>query len=220
MKKIDTIIFDLDGTLIDTNKVIIESFKEVFRVHYPDNMPTEDVILSFIGPTLVQSFGTYTNSMTKIDEMIKTYRDFYVVYEVGNHELYPYVKEVLAELKKMGYNLAILTSKFNIAAWPSYTHYNLDDDFDSFTGLDDVKHAKPHKNSIETVLKHYPQSIGAIMIGDNQGDILAGKNAGIFSAGVAWSIKGKEYLLQVEPDYILNNMKDIFRVLEDIEGGQ
>lgn len=220
MKRIDTIIFDLDGTLINTNNIIIESFKEVFRVHYPTNMPDTDKILSFIGPTLHQTFGEYTDDISKINEMIKTYRDFYVVYEVGNHELYPDVIEVLVELKQRGYNLAILTSKFNEAAWPSYTHYHLEDIFDVFTGLDDVPHAKPHKSSVETVLKHFPKSKGAIMIGDNQSDVLAGINANIYSAGVAWSIKGEEYLKEVNPDYILKDMKDIFRVIKEIKGGQ
>lgn len=220
MKKIDTIIFDLDGTLIDTNNIIIESFKEVFRVHFPNNIPQNDVILTFIGPTLQQTFGNYTTSSEKIDEMIMTYREFYVEYEVGNHTLYPRVIEVLTSLKDLGFNLAILTSKFNEAAWPSYTYYKLDTIFSSFTGLDDVTYAKPHKNAVETVLKHYPESIGAIMIGDNQGDILAGKNAGIYSAGVAWSIKGSDYLLKANPDFILKDMQDIFRILKDIEGGQ
>ena len=55
------------------------------------------------------------------------------------------------------------------------------------------------------------------MIGDNKGDILAGKNAGIYSAGVSWSIKGGAYLMQVEPDFMLSDMNDIFRVLKLIE---
>ncbi len=220
MRKIDTIIFDLDGTLINTNNIIIESFKEVFRVHYPDQMPSYKRILSFIGPTLQQTFGEYTDDQQKIDDMIKTYREFYVIFEVGNHELYPDVKEVLVELKQRGYNLAILTSKFNIAAWPSYTHYHLDEIFDSFTGLDDVEHAKPHKNAVETVLRHFPKSRGAIMIGDNKSDVLAGKNAGIYSAGVAWSIKGADYLKEANPDFILNSMNDIFNVIKKIEGGK
>lgn len=215
------IIFDLDGTLINTNNIIIESFKEVFRVHFPEQLPSYEEILTFIGPTLQQTFSNYTEKQQKIDEMVKTYRSFYVDYEVGNHELYPNVLEVLTELKKQDYTLAILTSKFNEAAWPSYTHYGLDGIFDLFVGLDDVPNAKPHKDAVNTVLSHFPGHKDAIMIGDNQSDILAGKNAGIYSAGVAWSIKGESYLEEVGPDYMLYNMEDIFSVINDIEkGGQ
>lgn len=218
MKKLDTILFDLDGTLINTNEIIIESFKEVFRVHFPDKIPNRKKILTFIGPTLHQTFGQYTDDPQLIEEMIKTYRIFYIEYEVGNHELYPDVLEVVTKLKSMGYNLGILTSKFTEAAWPSYTHYGLDKIFDSFTGLDDVSHAKPHRNAVDTALKHFPNHKKAIMIGDNKGDIMAGINAGIYGAGVAWSIKGEQYLLEAKPDFMLKNMKDIFRVLDIIEG--
>ncbi len=55
------------------------------------------------------------------------------------------------------------------------------------------------------------------MIGDNQGDILSGKNAGIYSAGVAWSLKGSSYLMQVNPDFMLSDMNDIFRILKIID---
>lgn len=220
MKKINTIIFDLDGTLINTNNIIIESFKEVFRVHNNNQIPTYKEILSFIGPTLQQTFNKYTNNQSKVDEMIKTYRSFYVDYEVGNHKLYPNVLEVLTKLKNQGYKLAILTSKFNEAAWPSFTHYELEKLFDVFVGLDDVPNAKPHKDAVNTVLSHFPDCTGAIMVGDNKSDILAGKNAGIFGVGVAWSIKGSDYLKEAKPDFMLENMNDIFKVIELIEKGE
>ena len=219
MKKIDTILFDLDGTLINTNDIIIESFKEVFRVHFPKQQPSRERILTFIGPTLQQTFGQYTNDQNLINEMIKTYRSFYIEYEVGNHELYPDVLEVVTKLKLQGYNLGILTSKFTEAAWPSYTHYGLDKIFDSFTGLDDVIHPKPDKNAVETALSNFPNHKQVIMIGDNQGDIMAGINAGIYGAGVAWSIKGEAHLQEVNPDFMLKDMNDIFRVIDIIEGG-
>ena len=55
------------------------------------------------------------------------------------------------------------------------------------------------------------------MIGDNKGDILAGKNAGIYSAGVAWSLKGSAHLMTANPDFMLSDMNDIFRILKLIE---
>lgn len=220
MKKLDTIIFDLDGTLIDTNEIIVRSFRSTFERHFPNLSLTDEQIHEFIGPTLHQTFGDYTKDPFLVQDMIDSYREFYVEYEVGNFHIYPDVVEVITELKTQGYNLAILTSKFRIAAWPSFTHYGLETLFDVFVGLDDVEHAKPHKNAVETVLKQFPGYQGAIMIGDNQGDILAGKNAGIYSAGVAWSLKGPRYLMEVNPDYMVQNMRDVFRIIEDIEKGE
>lgn len=218
MKKINTILFDLDGTLIDTNDIIISSFRSTFDRHFPDIEVTDDQIRSFIGPTLEQTFSEYTKDPFEIQDMIKSYREFYVIYEVGNFEIYPDVLEVITDLKSKGYNLGILTSKFKEAAWPSFTYYGLENIFDSFTSLDDVEYPKPHRNAVDVALKNFQNVTGAIMIGDNQSDILAGKNAGIYSAGVAWCLKGAVHLMEVEPDFMLKDMKDIYRVLNYIEG--
>ena len=218
MKKLDTILFDLDGTLINTNDIIIRSFRSTFDRHFPNILVTDEDIHSFIGPTLEQSFSKYTKDPFVIQEMISSYREFYVIYEVGNFHIYPDVLEVVKDLKKKGYNLGILTSKFKEAAWPSYTHYGLDKIFDSFTALDDVEFPKPHRNSVDVALSNFTNPKGSILIGDNQGDILAGKNAGIYSAGVAWSFKGAYHLMEVNPDFMLRDMKDIYRIINIIEG--
>jgi pyrophosphatase PpaX len=217
MKNINTILFDLDGTLIDTNNIIIESFKHTFKTHFPDLNLDLDTIKSFIGPPLQKSFSAYTDDLFKIQDMIKTYRSFYVDYESDNHKLYPNVKEVLLQLKEKGYNLGVVTSKTNDAAWPSYTHYDFDQLFDVFVGLDDVEHPKPHRNPVDVALQRLEDVKGAIMIGDNQSDILTGKNAGIYSAGVAWSLKGSYHLMEVEPDFMLGDMDDIFSIIQKIE---
>ena len=195
MNKIDTVLFDLDGTLINTNEIIIESFKYTFDTHFPAIEMTTEKILSFIGPTLQQSFGDYTKDPFLIQEMIDSYRKYYIENEMGMFEIYPDVIEVVSKLKEEGYNLGIVTSKFKEAAWPSFTHYQLDEIFDVFISLDEVEYPKPNRNPIDVALSLFDNPIGAIMIGDNKGDILAGKNAGIHSAGVAWSFKGSAHLM-------------------------
>lgn len=217
MKKLDTILFDLDGTLIDTNQVIFESFKYTFQTNLPHVELDDALIGTFVGPTLHQTFGNYTNDDSLIEKMIFDYRKFYVDYEMGNFEIYPNVIEVLKELKNKGYNLCIVTSKFREAAMPSFNFYGLGEYFDAFVGLDDVERPKPDRNPVDVALSHFPNHKKAIMIGDNQSDILAGKNAGIYGAGVAWSFKGEDYLNEVNPDFMLKDMHDIFRVIKEIE---
>ena len=217
MKKIDTILFDLDGTLIDTNKVIYESFRYSFKENLPEVELTNEIIGTFVGPTLHQTYSKYTDSEEIINNMIASYREFYVDFEMGNFEIYPHVLEVLNKLKQDGYNLCIVTSKFKEAAWPSFTYYGMEKIFDAFVALDDVEIPKPDRNPIDVALSHFPGYKGAIMIGDNQSDVLAGKNAGIPGIGVSWSFKGADYLKEVDPDYMLSDMYDIFRVIKEIE---
>lgn len=217
MKKIDTILFDLDGTLINTNEIIISSFRSTFNTHFPGLSLTREKILTFIGPTLHDTFSNYTDNPFTLQEMIASYREYYVEFEFGNFEIYPQVLEVIEKLYTQGYNLGIVTSKFKVAAWPSFTHYGLDKFFKVFISLDDVTNPKPNKEPVELALSKFSNVKTSIMIGDNQGDILSGKNAGIYSAGVAWSIKGSAYLMQVKPDFMLADMNDIFRVIKLIE---
>ena len=113
------------------------------------------------------------------------------------------------DLKNLGVKLSIVTSKYKEAAWRSFTHYQLDTFFDAFVALDDVKTPKPDKEPVEVALKRLGGADYAIMIGDNHGDILSGQNAGIEGAGVAWSIKGKAFLNQVNPDVVFDTMDDI-----------
>lgn len=217
MKKINTILFDLDGTLINTNEIILESFRYTFETHFPELSIPREKLLSFIGPTLYDTFSIYTDDPFKIQSMIESYREYYVEFEFGNFEIYPDVLETVKKLYDKGYNLGIVTSKYKVAAWPSFTYYNLQQYFTVFVALDDVENPKPHREPIDTALSRFPSVTKAIMIGDNRGDILAGKNAGIYSAGVAWSIKGSAHLLMETPDFMLADMNDIFRILKRIE---
>ena len=216
MKKLDTILFDLDGTLINTNEIIIMSFEATFKRHFPNIEMSREKIITFIGPTLQQTFSDYTNDHFLIQEMINSYREFYVKLEVGNFEIYPNVYETVKELKEEGYNLGIVTSKFKEAAWPSFTHYGLESIFEVFVSLDDVENPKPSSEPVMTALSQFPAYGKAIMIGDNQADILAGKNAGVYSAGVACSFKGAAHLMEVNPDFMLGDIKDIYRIIKTI----
>lgn len=208
---IRTILFDLDGTLIDSNQLIFTSFKHTFD-HYKLDF-TDEEILEFNGPALIETF-------TKIDpiratEMVATYRKH-------NHEvhdeyvtIFPNVIETLEQLQEKDVKLGIVTTKMSEGVKLGMQLTGIEKYFDSIVTLSDVTHAKPHP---EPVLKAMHELGGdpetTIMVGDNSHDIEAGKNAGVKTAGVAWSLKGKERLLSYEPNYMLDDMKDILQLLE------
>lgn len=83
--------------------------------------------------------------------------------------------------------------------------------------LDHVEKPKP---DAEPVLKALSllgsEPHAAIMIGDNHHDIIGGRNAGTVTAGVAWSSKGRDHLLQFDPDYMLETMPDLLTILEEV----
>ncbi|QHG37465.1 pyrophosphatase PpaX [Bacillus paranthracis] len=106
--KINTVLFDLDGTLINTNELIISSFLHTLNTYYPDQYKREDV-LPFIGPSLHDTFSKIDES--KVEELITSYRQFNHDHHDELVEEYETVYETVQELKKQGYKVGIVTTK-------------------------------------------------------------------------------------------------------------
>lgn len=209
--KIDTLLFDLDGTLIDTNELIISSFMHTLEKYYPGKYKREDA-LAFIGPTLYETFSSMDKERTQ--EMIEEYRK----YNHEQHDLlvkeFDGVFETIRSLHEMGYKLGIVTTKVRSTVNMGLKLTHLDQFFEVVVTLDDVKNAKPDPEPIMLALQQLNSNPeNAIMVGDNSHDILGGKNAGTKTAGVAWAIKGKEYLAQFQPDFMLEHPGDLFDII-------
>ncbi|WP_280769501.1 pyrophosphatase PpaX [Salipaludibacillus daqingensis] len=212
MKKIDTVLFDLDGTLINTIDLIVASFMHTMETYYPGEYVREDVV-SFIGPPLSETFMNLDPD--KVEEMTMTYREF----NHKNHDdlvgEYEGVKETLEQLVKQGYKLAIVTTKRHETAVKGLQLMNLESYFPAVVALDDVTNYKPDPEPLNLALEKLGSSAErAIMVGDSEHDILGGKNTGTKTAGVAWSIKGKEHLQSYEPDVMLESMTDLLDYLQ------
>ncbi len=211
-KKITTLLFDLDGTLIDTNELIIASFLHTLEHYYPNQYKREDVY-AFIGPSLLETFSGLDRE--RAEEMIEHYREHNHLHHDLLVQEYEGVYETLLALKERGYKLGIVTTKMSKAVERGLIKGRLDSLFDVVVTLDDVKKPKPDPEPIELALKLIGSSADeTIMVGDNSHDILAGKNAGTKTAGVAWALKGREYLEQYGPDYMLDNMRDLLTIVE------
>jgi pyrophosphatase PpaX len=209
--KINTVLFDLDGTLIDTNELIISSFLHTLEHYYPSQYKRDDV-LPFLGPTLRETFEPMDHS--KVDEMIATYRKYNLTHHDTFVTEFPTVLDTVKILKEKGYKVGIVTTKLYDVVMKGLKLTKLDSYFDVIVALDHVEKAKPDPEPILNALKQLeskPEE--AIMVGDNYHDILAGKNAGTKTAGVAWTIKGRDYLVQFDPDYILEEMADLLKIL-------
>ncbi|MGE8206606.1 pyrophosphatase PpaX [Heyndrickxia sp. NPDC080065] len=210
-KNITTILFDLDGTLIDTNELIISSFLHTLNSYYPDQYKREDV-LPFIGPSLYATFSKI--DLERTEEMIHTYRTF----NLENHDSlvkeFEGVFETVQALHKNGFKLGIVSTKKRDTVLKGLKLMKLDQFFEVIITLDEVEFEKPHPEPIEKALKLLNSTPNeAIMVGDNYHDILAGKNAGTLSVGVAWSAKGRAYIESYEPDYILDHMGDLLKIV-------
>jgi pyrophosphatase PpaX len=209
--KITTILFDLDGTLIDTNELIITTYLHTLEKYYPSKYQREDV-LPFLGPTLHEAFGSIDPNL--VEEMVLEYRAF----NIANHDElvteFAGVFETVQTLKDKGYKLGIVTTKRHDVTLKGLRLMDLERFFEVVVTYDHVSKTKPDPEPIHKALEQLNSSPEeTMMVGDNYHDILAGKNAGTITAGCAWSIKGREYIAKYEPDYILENMADLLTIL-------
>lgn len=208
---ISTLLFDLDGTLINTNELIIQSFLHTLESFYPNQYKREDVI-PFMGPPLEETFA-------KVDaDKLDLLRQTYLTFNKEQHDHYVTefagVYEVIEKLQKAGYQLGIVTTKRNEIVQMGLRLTGLTPFFETVVTFEDVEKVKPDPEGVNKALAFFGASPEeTIMVGDNYHDIEAGKNAGTKTAGVAWSLKGKEFLQRWEPDYMLETMDDLLGIL-------
>ena len=207
---IKTVLFDLDGTIVDSNELISASFDYTFK-KYNMNFSNEE-LLQFNGPPLKESFSKENPGYE--DEMIRIYRE----YNLGNHgkyiKLFPQVIETINELIKRDIKVGIVTSKMRDAVQLGMGLTGIDHLFETVVTLDDVIHSKPHPESVVKAMNELGgEASSTLMVGDNYHDIQAGQNAGVRTAGVAWSQKGAEFLESYKPTYMLQTMTDLLTIV-------
>ncbi|MCJ7840213.1 pyrophosphatase PpaX [Lederbergia sp. NSJ-179] len=210
-QKITSLLFDLDGTLIDTNELIITSYLHTLEQYFPGEFQREDV-LPFMGPSLFDVFQGLDPE--KAEEMVDVYRK----HNIEHHDLlvkeFDGVFETIRTLHENGYKLAIVSTKKRDTVLKGLELTNLKPFFEAIITMDDVEKLKPDPeplNKAMALLDSKPEE--TMMIGDNYHDILGGKNAGTITCGVAWSLKGKDHLLSYHPDYMLDKMSDLLPII-------
>ncbi|MET3682950.1 pyrophosphatase PpaX [Alkalibacillus flavidus] len=209
---VKTLLFDLDGTLIDSNDLIVESFRYTLKKHTGRDYERDD-ILPFIGPPLGDTLQTIDPN--QVDEMMATYRE----HNLSNHDayikMYDGVYDVIRQLHEDGYPMAIVTTKIQSSARKGLELTGLDQFFDVVIGLDDVEAAKPSADPVLRGMRALGGEIeSTLMVGDNSHDIEAGQNAGVQTAAVGWSAKGRDYVASFKPDYILDDMADLLDIVK------
>ena len=215
MKKTLAIIFDLDGTLLNTDLLIHKTFEHVFKKYKPGYELSEEEHLSFLGPTLHATFSRYFDE-SMIDELIEYYREYNHAHHEDYVTIYPTVKETLETLKNQGYPLAVVTTKYSKAAYIGLDLFDITKYFDVVLGMDHVQHVKPNP---EGILKAMEKTgcTKAVYIGDNTSDIMAGKNAGIYTVGVKWTPKGTKEMETLNPDMLIDQMSDLLEFIERVK---
>ena len=187
MHKYRVLLFDLDGTLCDTDEMLIQSFLALYKKYRPAKIRTREELIYFSGPpikkTLVDEFPDYS------------FEEIYKAFQETSRELYlPYVKafdneiETLKKLKEAGYLLGVVTNKGAPLTKYSLEVAHIDGLFDVVISADDVNAPKPSPLGINKALERLgiEDKDKVLYIGDNDIDYETACNAGTDAMLVTW----------------------------------
>ncbi|WP_178018864.1 pyrophosphatase PpaX [uncultured Paenibacillus sp.] len=209
---IDTVLFDLDGTIINTNELIITTFMHVIEKNGLKPHTREEII-PHMGMTLEHQLQIFSGR-EDVAELVADYRK----YNRERHDElirdFPHVKEVISSLYEQGITMGIVTTKIKETTLLALNMFGLKPYMKSIVTVEDVKHPKPHPEPILTAMRELnADPARTLMVGDSAADLQCAKAAGVHAAGVAWSLKGESMLRKYDPDYILQDMTDLYGIL-------
>ena len=181
------IIFDFDGTIANTNNIIIASWQSTFKRYLGHELPVREIEATF-GETLYNTIGRLIPG-EEVDEVVAHYRNYQDTHR-EEYRVYVFegVRELMDELKARGYKIGVATSR-TVSSFSKYMHdLGMEGYVDELVTMEDVTHHKPHSESVDKVLERFGASADeAIMIGDTKYDIGCANNAGVDSVLVGWS---------------------------------
>jgi len=209
---IRTVLFDLDGTIVDTNELIVQSFLHSLEGQTPEPL-TREVIIPNMGRPLVEQMQLFTGR-DEVEDVITKYRTFNVSKHDELVKEFPNVLTVMQKLHANGIKIGIVTSKIRLTTGMGLKLVGLDPYVSTIVTVEDVKEPKPSPEGILAALATLGSSKEeAMMVGDSHYDIEAAKNAGVTSVGVSWSWKGRSYLEEYKPDYLIDDAMELLPIV-------
>ncbi|MDE7106482.1 MAG: prolipoprotein diacylglyceryl transferase [Anaeroplasmataceae bacterium] len=207
----DTVLFDLDGTLLNTRELINRSFIHTFEHFRPEKVLTDEELDSFFGPSLRQTFSRFSEDNEEIEEMVKYYREYNVAVHDELVTAFPGAKSIIRGLARKGYKVGVVSSKKTDLVEHGLKLFGMYDFVRVVIGEEDVTNPKPAPEGILKAMDLL-HSKKAVYVGDGVGDIEAGKNAGIDTIGVLYSDR-KQQIIDAAPTYTINGLNDILQIL-------
>ena len=209
MPRLNTVLFDLDGTLIDSIRLIIDSYHHTLEVH---GLParTDKEWLDGIGTPLRVQFADWAHDEEQMEAMIATYRDYNILHHDTSVTVYPGIGEVVRAVRAAGCRTGLVTSKNRVGAFRGLRLAGLEETMDVVIGADDVLHPKPHREPVDRAVAQLgADPATTVYVGDSIHDMQSGRSAGVLTAAVLWGPFGRSELAPAEPDFWLDAPRDL-----------
>lgn len=209
------VLFDLDGTLLDTEPAILETYRYLFAKYRKEEDFDKAKQLEVLGPPLIKMFPLYFPELDP-QELIKEYRQY-------NFKIHPeFVKPMnnaqvlLSQLKAEGYKVGVVSTKFSDGVKLGLDLFDLSQYVDVIVGHDDVKEGKPSPEGIFKACQMLNEGHDScIYVGDTATDIFAAHNAGVYSIGFIFNEDRIQILKDSKPNALITDLIEIETILKE-----
>lgn len=218
MALINTVLFDFDGTVMDTNDIIIRSWQHTFRTIEGKERPLADILTTFGEPLLITMAKLFPQ-MT-VEEGAEIYRDYMKQHYNVLIRPFPGMRELFEALKIRGQKLGLVTSRAGETTRAGLEQFDLLQYFDCIITCDDTNKHKPDPEPILIAMDRLGSKPSeTIMVGDTTFDLLSAKNAGVKSVLVGWQMALSEEEIQGPegPDYVAMHTEDLLKIIDGKE---
>ena len=200
MSKYSLLVFDWDGTLMDSKAQIVNCMQSTIK-ELQEEPRSDAQISNIIGLGLEEAIVSLYPLMDgkRVSHMAQTYREFYLYKDKTPSPLFPGVVEMLTELRNQGYDLAVATGKSRRGLDKGLRETSLHELF-PITRCADETRSKPHPQMLEEILvDHNAEPQQALMIGDSEYDLQMAQNANVDSLAVSYGVHDLIRLLKQDP---------------------
>ena len=218
MPAIRTVLFDLDGTLIDSVRLILDSYHHTLAAH---GLPprTDEEWLEGVGTPLTAQFAAWGNDPGTLEALIATYREYNLKHHDRMVTVYPGVVNVVQALKQDGIATGLVTSKNRTGAVRGLALARLEALMDVLVCADEVDNPKPHPEPVERAMRLlHADAASTIYVGDSIHDMRSGRAAGVRTAAVLWGPFGRSHLEGARPDYWLAQPDELLILVRESVG--
>jgi phosphoglycolate phosphatase len=214
MRKVDLIIFDFDGTLVETGTDLVQAINFMLRtLRLPER--TKEEIISFVGDginSLIEKALGQENAKYH-EEALDIFTQYYSTHLLDNAKLYHQVEDVLINFA--GKPKIILTNKLYKYTLPIAQGLDIEKYFVEIIGADSTPYKKPDSRVVDYILNKYGKAKEkTVIIGDGVNDILVAKKSGILSCAYLNGLGNRQDLLSLKADYYIENLLEVNTLFE------
>jgi pyrophosphatase PpaX len=207
------LLFDLDGTLVDSIELIMRSMHHAFDGHVGP-VPTDDEWRALIGRPLADSFREFVTEEPEVERLIGRYRE----YQLAHHDrlLRPYegIVAAIRGFATAGHPMALVTSKADWLARRALVHVGLDEAIPVVVGCDSCTRHKPHPEPVERALALLgAPPADSIFVGDSPHDIQSGRAAGVYTVGVTWGAFTRDEMARAGADLVIHEVEGLHQAV-------